>query len=201
MKVWPPNGHLSQWILEQFPTGYKGWGLDVGASDGISINTTFALEKHHGWTIVSVEANPDFYPALKHSRAMVEKCALGSEPKDSVEFHIHEQNPEAFSSLKPQVRPHLHPQGDMSWKKVVVPVRTANQVLDKWEFPRLDLLAVDTEGTELDVLMGCDLEKWKPKVVIVESWDGVEEADKYLESRGYKLVARNIHNNLHLRIS
>ena len=198
-KVWPPNGHLSEWILSRFPAGYQGHALDVGASDGISINTTFALEKHHRWTVISVEPNPEFHETLKMARLFVETCALGAAPSPEAEFHVHEQNPEAFSSLRPDVRPHLHPQGDMTWKKILVEVKTADEVLDRWEFPKLDLFSVDTEGTELDVLRGCTLDRWKPKVVVIESWDGVEEADRYLAANGYNLTARNVHNNIYVR--
>lgn len=197
-KLWPPNGNLSQWILDQFPRGHQGWGLDIGASDGISINTTYALEKSHRWNIVCIEPNPDFRPLLKKHRAMCEFCALDSVPSDSATLHIHNENPESFTALRPSVRRDMYPTEPMSWKKVQVEVKTADQVLERWQFPRLDLLAIDTEGTELDILRGCDLRKWRPYVVCVEQWDRVGQLDPYLESFGYKKRARNVHNDLWL---
>ena len=194
-RVWPPNGTLSQWILDQFEPGYQGFGVDVGASDGISINTTFALEASHRWTIISVEANPDFAPMLKQSRARVEMCACSFEPGEA-DFSINTVNPEAFSSLRPTMREDLYPSDGVEFKRVRVPVRTVEQLLARWEFPRLDLLCVDTEGTELDVLKGCDIAKWKPRVIIVEVWDKVGPIDLYLEDLGYVKTARNVHNDL-----
>lgn len=191
-----PNGNLALWIKNQFPDGYRGWCIDVGASDGVSINTTYHLEKVHRWTVVSVEPNPFFHAMLKRERMMVECCALSSEPQASAVLHVNQENPEAYSAL---VKPNREEARGLPWDKVEVPVRTLNQVLDKWDFPRLDALCIDTEGTELDVLKGCDLERWKPKVVVVESWDDVSDADRYLAERGWVRKARNVHNNIHVR--
>ena len=192
---WPQNGLLAQWILDQFERGYLGHAIDVGASDGMSINTTWALEKVHHWTVLSVEANPEFLPMLLKERAFVASCACGNEPGDAV-LHVHEQHPEAFTSLRPQPRPDLHPIGDMTWKKIPVQVRTVDQLLASWEFPKLDALCVDVEGTELDVLKGCDLARWKPRVVVSECWDKVGPVDLYLESFGYVKTARCVHNDV-----
>ncbi len=194
--LWPPNANLSQYILDFFEEGYAGHAVDVGASDGISINTTYALEASHRWTVLSVEANPDFGPLLKKHRAWVEMCAC-SDHAGLADFHIHNENPESFSALKKAAyRQDIWPNEPMTWKVVQVPVATVNQLLAKWEFPKLDVLCIDTEGTELDVLRGCDLEKWKPKVIVTECWDRVGPIDLYLEAAGYKKTARNVHNDI-----
>ena len=195
MNYWPPNGNLADFIREQFPPEYQGWAVDVGASDGISINTTYHLEKAHRWNVLSVDANPDYAKSLKQHRMFVEICACSHEPGEAT-FHIHEQNPEAFSSLKPNVRPDLHTGGNITWKKVKVRVETVDRLLKKWDFPRLDVLCVDTEGTELDVLRGCSLHEWKPKVIVTECWDKVGPIDLYLEGLGYVKTARNVHNDV-----
>lgn len=194
-KFWPPNGHLAQFILDQFPPGYVGWGVDVGASDGISVNTTYQLEHAHRWSILSVEPNPVYKPSLVKHRAFVEICAC-SDHEGREQFHIHVENPEAFSSLRPTVRMDLYPPGDMTWKTIEVPVRTVDSLLAKWQFSHLDLLCIDTEGTELDVLKGCDLKRWHPRVIVTECWDAVGPIDPYLEGFGYKKSARNVHNDI-----
>lgn len=197
--IWPPNGNLSKWILGQFEPGYQGFGIDVGASDGISINTTYALEASHRWTILSVEANKDFAPLLKQHRARVEICACsGPDSPASAMFWINTCNPESFSALKPAPREDRYPNENVKFKTIAVPVRTVDALLDRWEFPRLDLLCIDTEGTELDVLRGCDLRRWKPRVIVTECWDKVGPIDPYLAGFGYEKVARNVDNDLWL---
>jgi FkbM family methyltransferase len=197
-KFWPPNGELYEMIRKHFPPGYQGHAIDVGASDGVSINTTFLLEKQHRWTVLSVEANPFYGPLVRANRTFCEECACGREPQESAEFFIHLDNPEAYSALKVAHHPKEHAKPEAKWKKVQVKVRTVDQLLAKWQFPRLDVLCVDVEGTELDVLAGCDMGKWKPKVVVVECWDSAGPVHEYLKSLAYDCVDTSAHNYVFL---
>jgi FkbM family methyltransferase len=198
--IWPPNGNLSQYVLDQFPPGYQGWGVDVGASDGISINSTYTLEKIHRWTILSVEANPEFTDMLRKHRAFVEMCACAGQPGES-EFSINTENPEAFSALRVANRPDIWKGQEPKFKKVRVRVERVDDLLKKWDFPQLDILCIDTEGTELEVLRGSNLSHWKPKVIVSECWDKVGPVDLYLEGLGYKKTARNVDNDIFIRSS
>jgi FkbM family methyltransferase len=197
-KFWPPNGELSEMVRKHFPPDHRGYVIDVGASDGVSINTTFVLEKQYGWTVLSVEANPDYRQYLQANRAFTEHCACGSEVQDSADFFVHLDNPEAYSALKIANHPTEHAKPGAKWQKTTVPVRTVDQLLAKWEFPRLDVLCIDTEGTEVDVLKGCDMAKWHPKVVVVECWDKTGPAHEYLKGIAYDLVGTSAHNYVYL---
>jgi FkbM family methyltransferase len=148
----------------------------------------------HRWTIISVEANPFFKEMLLAERAFVEMCAVADEPKDKAEFFVHEQNPESYSALKVDTRGR---QNGATWVRYEVPVRTVDQILEKWDFPSLDVMAVDVEGGELEVFKGTDLNRWKPKVIVSEAWEP-GSSYPYLSQFGYKLVARNVDNDLYL---
>ncbi len=199
-KPWPPNNVLANYIMEQFPADYVGWGIDIGASDGISINTTFALEVFHRWTILSVEANPGFSQMLHQRRAFVEMCACSDSEGEAI-FHVNDQNPEALSSLEPTDRPKLleREAPKSTWSRVKVATKTVDQLLDKWEFPQLDVLCIDTEGTELSVVVPSSLVMRKPLVICVECWDATGPMDPYLAKFGYEKTARNTDNNLYIR--
>lgn len=192
-----PNGGLSDAIRRHFPEGHLGFAVDVGASDGISVNTTYLLETVHHWTVLSIEANPAYAPALRKCRGRVEMCAVSNVPGIST-FHINDANPEAYSSLMPTKRLDLAGRAEARWSHVDVPVRRLDELLEKWEFPRLDALCIDTEGTELDVLRSIDLEKWRPKAVVIEAWDTHSPADTWAESFGYERAWRSAHNNLYV---
>lgn len=194
MKLWvfPPDPHLNQWILDQFPKDYRGYALDIGASDGISSNTTWTLEKRHGWTCVCVEPNPRWHDRLLKERAFVERVACDDHPGSGV-LHVNGINPEAYTALRVAHDVGVRsPVGD--WKDISVPVTTADLILKKWGFPKLDALCIDTEGTELEVLKGCDLNRWRPKAVIVEAWDQGQH-DEYLKE--YRRVGRSEENDLY----
>ena len=66
-------------------------------------------------------------------------------------------------------------------------------------FPELHALSIDTEGTELDVLKGLDLAKWRPKAMVVECWDAVNPIVDYLKAFGYERVQRRVVNDFYLR--
>jgi len=198
-KFWPPNGQLSEMVLKHFPPGYRGHAIDIGASDGVSINTTFVLEKQYGWTVLSVEANPDYAPFLHANRTFVEICACGREPQAEAKFHVHLDNPEAFSALRLANDKLVRPKADAKWQTIIVPVRTVDQLIFKWEFPGLDVLCVDTEGTEVDVMSGCDIARWQPKVIVVESWYKTGPTHDYLKELDYQMVDTSADNSVYLR--
>lgn len=193
----PPNGQLAAMILEHFPSDHHGWVIDIGASDGVSINTTYVMEKHHRWTALCVEPNPQFWPRLREIRAFCAWCAVDEKPGSEVPFQIHLENPEAYSALRPS-HPE-HPVG-AGWAEIRVPVKTIDQVLDEAEFPQLDVLCIDIEGTEVDALRGCDLERWKPRVIVAEAWaDRIAALDQYLAEKNYQPFRQFIDNRLYKR--
>jgi FkbM family methyltransferase len=193
----PVNATMSNWIMGQFPKGYVGFCIDVGASDGRFVNSTWVLEKHHRWTVLSVEANPYMKSLLMKNRAFVKMCAVGSEPQDGVDFHMNLDNLEAFSALNP-IRDHplYQEEAGTRWDTVKVNVRTLEQLLKEAEFPRLDALCIDVEGGERDVLKGIDLGRWRPRVIVLESW-GEGELDDALPD--YRRVWRQTANDCYLR--
>ena len=196
--LYQPNGHISNWIKSQFPEGYVGYGIDVGASDGVSINSTYLLEKRDRWTILSVEANPYFKPILLQQRAFVKMCAVASQPSDGADFHINLDNLEAYSALKVTSHPKMRAEAGERWAVTKVPVRTLEQLLAEFEFPGLDVLCIDVEGGELDVLEGCDLVRWRPKAIVVECWNAGAH-DEYLRQFGYRNVWRSADNDCLVR--
>lgn len=187
----PPNAELSDWIAGQFPPGYPGYAVDVGASDGISINSTYTLEHGHGWRVLCIEPNPQFHAKLREYRKLVQTCACDGTPSEDAEFKIHQDYAEAYSSLRPSTNHEKwKPSATALWETIRVHVRSLEQCLAEAAFTRLDALCVDTEGTELDVLKGIDLDKWRPKVLVVECWDERGDHIDYLEALRYRRVQR-----------
>ena len=55
----------------------------------------------------------------------------------------------------------------------------------------ITFVTIDTEGTELDVLKGFNLNKWKPKLIMIENNFNDNFCEDYLSFFGYKKVYRN----------
>ena len=189
-----PNHQLSDIIAGYFPLRYRGYCVDVGASDGTTCNTTYGLEKIRGWTVLSIEPNPFFYDWLKEDRMLVAECAC-ADFTGTAKLKINVDGPEAYSTIgvigggssSPHAMDHVR---YTDWQEIEVPVETVENLLAKHQFPQLDVLCVDTEGTELAVLKGVDLAKWKPKVVVTECWDLKGPIDSYLGALGYTKISR-----------
>jgi FkbM family methyltransferase len=189
------NIPLALWIQGHFPQGFRGYAMDIGASDGFNVSTTYYLEKDLGWNVLCVEPNPRYADKLNDCRRFVRILACGERPSDEATFHINTDNPEAFSALRRTNHPEWHAAPYAVWDQIKVKVRTVDQLMEQQGWPSLDALCVDTEGTELDVLKGANLAKWKPKCLVVENWDA-GSTDEYLKPFGYKRVARSMHNDL-----
>jgi FkbM family methyltransferase len=185
-------------LLAQFPPGFQGTAVEVGAYDGHTHSITLLLEQA-GWTCLCIEPNPGPAKMLKKRRPFVIEAACGPDNTEEADFYIHLDNPEAHSGLR--VVPHhvWRPNPGAKFETVKVRVRTLDSCLEELGFDHLDVMAIDTEGTELDVLRGADLARWSPRFIVAESWDKVTPITTYLEERGYRLVRRSGVNMIYER--
>lgn len=75
--------------------------------------------------------------------------------------------------------------------------RTLTNILDATPYKDrpIDLLNVDVEGVDLQVLRSLDFARYKPRLVVVESWDErlkpILEGDihKFMSEKGYEIAA------------
>lgn len=80
--------------------------------------------------------------------------------------------------------------------------KTLNEIIESTRFKKkeIDLLNIDTEGNDYAVLMSLDLDRYKPKIIIIESHlkniDEIIECDiyKYLSNNNYKLRSWNFYS-------
>lgn len=187
-------------LQKRFAPGYCGIAINVGATDGVAMDNTLHFEQS-GWRVINIEANPNFYPSLCRNREIVVKCAAGRS-NETTEFTVvtlDGWNQTAISGLKIDQQlladhSYLNPQ----LTKVTVPVRTLDDIIS--DFPwvdRIDFVSIDTEGTELDVLHGFDIARWKPRYFIIENnWDD-PAIGSYLAEFGYQRFARIEVNDLY----
>ena len=83
---------------------------------------------------------------------------------------------------------------------VKVPARTLTSLLDEHGITQVDFVNLDVEGYELEVLKGFDLEKWKPKYLMIEVYSKDQaNIERYLEAHHYQNIRNmsdfNLQNN------
>jgi FkbM family methyltransferase len=157
----------AEWIDLQFPPDFKGYAVELGALDGVNLSNTLHLEQR-GWTVLCIEPNPRHHEALTKNRKLVMRCACDSEPRVRAKlFEVAQIEGDTYTALRfdnPYWK--VPPQGFKATYETTV--LTLDQCLVVAGFPRLDVLSLDVDGLEREILIGLDVPKWKPKVVVVE---------------------------------
>lgn len=167
-------GHFE--LLKHLGHIRNGFFIECGGNNGVSQDPTYYLEKLMDWGGIIVEPLP-VYKKCEEDRknSKVFNCALVAD--DFREETITLINCDFMTVVKGQ-------DGYEDWVKkgekvqnikaeeIEVHATTLNKILDQYskEKPlgKIDLLVIDTEGYELNVLKGLDLNKYKPEYILIE---------------------------------
>jgi len=165
---------------------YKGVFIDVGANHSEWMSSSWHFEMS-GWNVVCIEANPKCIEELKSGRKHVlNYAAFSKNCTKTLLIYGGEKGAggqASYTGLEGFVRGHKGRE-----VKVEVEARTLNWILTTY-FPKItfiDILSIDVEGAEIEVLKGFDLEKWLPKVIVVENLSNDKERfSRILKPLGY----------------
>ena len=175
----------------------RGFFVEAGANDGITQSNTFFLEKRRQWRGLLVEADPRLCAKCRRARpasATVQAGLVGPDYRGST-VELYEAGLMSFvagsltsAAQERQLSAARRFAQKVTGKTITVPARTLGQVLEAAGAPQeFDLLSLDVEGHEPTVLKGVDLDRWRPRLICVESRDQ-EALESALDSR-YRLIA------------
>jgi FkbM family methyltransferase len=157
------------WSLFQ-EKNYSGTFIDIGALDGIHFSNTYSFELA-GWTGVCIEAHPTFTDYLKKNRpnSIVVHAAAADQDKSAVTFYANRRG--SLSTLDLSMEPIFRKKfpNFKGYKEIQVPMVKLNTILSKHDIQKVDIVSIDVEGTELRVLYGFDLNKYEPRVLVIEA--------------------------------
>lgn len=172
------NDREDRFVHRYFDLPKHGIFVDVGAFDGITGSNTYFFEKELDWTGVCIDGDPRVAELLKKNRAFAYNNVVSNYGGEVVAYYV---------GAEPEVSGLVENSKNEGKVKYVKPVRLS-AILERERITKIDLLSVDTEGSELDVLMSFDLKKHDPEIIIVENithgvvqWDAVI----YLRANGY----------------
>jgi FkbM family methyltransferase len=210
------NPPVDQVIEGYFPKGYIGNAIDIGAVDGVFISNTLYFEKL-GWNVLCIEPNPYYIEDLQQNRRYTMPYAVSDKDEDGVPFHVvkvtrkHDNyvNYSSISALEiDRSLIDLHQTFGLECEEIEVKVSTRrlDTCLDEFSqvmtMRQIDFVSIDTEGTELNVLKGFNIDFWKPTLFIIESNDNERSnaVRNFMESRDYRLDQRLEVNDFYVRI-
>lgn len=181
-------------ISEFFGHDFKGVCVDVGSAQPIYGNNTYHFETK-GWKVYCIEPNKRLYERLIPIRENVFNFACGSKDEDNVDFTIctlQDGNQEAISSLELDNRlVESHLPYNPRFETTKVKLRTLNSFFEEQGIEKIDFISIDTEGTEIDVLVGLDLKKYNPTLLVIENNFENYLIDNYLLNFGYRKFLRS----------
>lgn len=176
----------AKWILENLPLPEKGIFCEVGAFDGVQGSNTLPFEEQ-GWTGLLIEPDPwNCWRCIEQRKCQVLCAAIGSEHTIQ-QFNIDLED-RGLSGLD------RTPTKRKTFLTQVVWLRDAIFSAFDTPFPEIDLLSIDTEGTEIEAWQS--IGTIRPKIVIMEYYTlGRPRNDRAVLNEmigcGYKMVLEN----------
>lgn len=139
----------------------NGYFVEFGASDGITINNTFLLEKEYQWQGLCLEPIPNQYEKLiKNRKCHCDNRVIYEKSNNKVSFQIN--------------------QNSIDESKIVIEEKNNNDVIEvetvtledalrEYNAPKvIDYLSMDTEGTEYSIIKSFDFSKYDIKIITIE---------------------------------
>lgn len=165
--------------LEKYVPYKGGFFVEAGANDGYAQSNTYYFEKIRKWKGILIEPIPQLYEKCVKQRpgSVVFNCALV--PFDYDKPYVTMTYCSLMSLVKgarkcdmadlDHVRHGMEIQKNVESYEVRVPARTITSILDEVGVKNIDLFSLDVEGYESNVLKGFDLEKYRPKYMLIET--------------------------------
>jgi len=204
-----------------------GYFVEIGAYDGVSLSNTYFLEQM-GWCGLLVEPISPLCQkaAAARPRSRVVHAAVSKPQRRGTAKFTVAQGVPVLSYLDAD-REHVERclREGAQLIEVDVPVVTVDDILLRERHDlrpsqargeplacsnggpwvpnvgwRIDLVSIDVEGGELDVLEGFSLERFKPRILVLENDRPAGAAlEPYLNGHGYRKFHRQTINDFYIR--
>jgi FkbM family methyltransferase len=154
-------------LARAFPSAH-GFYIDVGANDP-DIDSVSRAFYERGWSGINIEPLPQQHARLvaRRPRDVNLRIAVGENDGETVFYAVDEWH--GFSTTDPQIVAQ-HRADKLRVEEQRVPLRRLAAVIDEHGGGRpIDFMKIDVEGSELAVLRGAELERHRPKILVVEA--------------------------------
>lgn len=169
--------------------------LDIGAADPIAGNNTYLLHWAGGRGVL-VEPNPLFQAALKLQRPhdIVVQAGIGVSDAKEADYYVFKDAPMLNTFSPDDVAWRRKQAGHEVIEKVLkMPLITINELIEKHLGKAPDLVSIDIEQMDLPVLRTLDFAKYRPAVIVAESFPNGATAE-FLKTQGYELRGASMFN-------
>ena len=194
-------------ITEKYLNYNSGYYVEIGANDGFNQSNSLYFEIYKDWNGILVEPLKEKFLDLRKYREHKKNkffnniCAgfdfkkknveiinmnlmsLSKEINNSMEISQHIKKFEKRVGKKNQI------------SKQIIEVLTLNRIFEIANAPHLmDILFLDTEGTELEVLKGINFKRYNFKFMCIEVRNQ-KEIENFLKKYDYELIDKVSHHD------
>lgn len=188
------RAQLQQDLLAQFICGPKGYFVEFGATNGIDLSNTYLLERDFGWSGVLAEPGKNWHQEISKNRlGPIDHRAVAGESgevRNFVEASEGEYSTfEEFSSFG------NHQQIRSKSIKYNVETVSLNDLLSRYNAPNsIQLISIDTEGSEFEILNSFDFNRYQVDLFFVEHNFSENQAkiNSLLSANGYTLILSEV---------
>ena len=191
--------------LEKYLDYKNGFFIEAGGNDGERQSNTYYLEFGKRWRGLIVEPIPELYRKCRaiRKRAIVCNRALVSPDYKDPTLTLHYANLMSVGEgvmppeeVKAHIKSGLECQKIAKSYKVDVPAVTLASLLDQYNVSDIDFLSLDIEGAELEALKGLNLNKYRPKWILIEAGaKRFNDVDHFLRMNGYTQLEKMSHHD------
>jgi len=178
-----------EWMIRDFFADARdGVFADVGANDYQRDSNTYFLETTLGWSGVAVEPQVKFAADYAAHRPRTRFIPLFVSDRSNEKAVLYMTSNDLIASSN---QAFIAKEGESNPTPVEVNTTTLDDVLTRAGLSKLDFLSIDVELHEPEVLRGFSIDRWKPRLVCIESHFEVRQAIvDYFITRGYTIVGK-----------
>jgi FkbM family methyltransferase len=188
-------------VRQYFGNADSGFFVEVGANEPVSdYSQTWHLEQR-GWRGILVEPNRQLFDAIGRQRPRSKGYHVACSAPDKVgyaELKIPVMSGGEVDTGKAALEVEIDHAGFSDYRTQRVRVVTLDSILEENKVEHIDFLSIDVEGTELDVLKGFDLGRYRPRLILLEDKLVYLNKHRWLRRNGYRLVKRTLLNNWYI---